>query len=55
MRQRDRSLVCEEIAEQETDLAVFLQMRHLFTGNASADPQPVSQVVKVSGNITVSF
>ena len=51
----NRSFAYEKIREPENDLVDLLPMRHLSISNASTDPQPASQVVKVSGNITVSF
>lgn len=51
----NRSLAFEEIQETQELLEDLLPMRHLSISNASTDAQPVYQVVKVSGNITVSF
>jgi hypothetical protein len=51
----NRSLAFEEIKEPEDNIFDLLSMRHLYISNASTDAQPASQVVKVSGNITVSF
>jgi hypothetical protein len=51
----NRSLAFEEIREPENHLVDLLPLRHLSISNASADVQLASQVVKVSGNITVSF
>lgn len=51
----NRSLAYEEVRESENDLVDLLLMQHLSISNASTDVQPASQVVIVSGNITVSF
>jgi len=51
----DRSLAFEEIGEPEVPLVDLLPVRHLSISNVSTDTQLVHQVVKVSGNITVSF
>jgi len=50
-----RSLALEEIKESDRDLDDLLLVRHLSISNVSTEPQPACQVVKVSGNITVSF
>lgn len=50
------SLAFEEIREPEDQLVDLLPMPYLsIISNVSTDTQPASQVVKVSGNITVSF
>jgi hypothetical protein len=49
----NRSLALEETKESE-NLAV-LPVRHLSISNASTDTQPTFEVVKISGNITISF
>jgi hypothetical protein len=49
------SLAFEEIRDPEDAFVDLLPMRYLSISNASTDVQPVNQVVKVSGNITVSF
>lgn len=51
----NRSLALEEIKEPENDFVDLLPVRHLSISNASTDAQPVCQVVRVSGNITISF
>ena len=51
----NRSFAYEEIKEPENQLVDLLPLRHLSISNASTDVQSASQVVKVSGNITVSF
>lgn len=51
----NRSLALEEINESKSDHDDLLLLRHLFIGNTSTETQPVFQVVKVSGSITVSF
>lgn len=52
----NRSLAFEEIREPAEDYLVdLLPMQHLSISNASTDLKPATQVVKVSGNITVSF
>lgn len=45
----------EEIREPVEELVDLLPLRYLSLSNASADFQPVNQVVKISGNITISF
>jgi hypothetical protein len=49
------SLAFEEINDPEEDFIDLIPMRHLSVSNASTDAQSHYQVVKVSGNITVSF
>jgi len=50
------ALACEEVEEIEHHhLVDLLSMQHLYISNASTEPQTTYQVVKVSGNITVSF
>jgi len=49
------SLACEEIRDTEEHLLSLLPLRYLSISDVSAEAQPVLQVVKVSGNITVSF
>lgn len=49
------ALAFEEIRDPEDNIVDLLPMRHLSISNASTDVQPANQVVKVSGNITVSF
>ena len=51
----NRSLAFEEIRESEEHIVDLLPMQHLSISNASTDFRPATQVVKVSGNITVSF
>jgi hypothetical protein len=51
----NRSLVLEEIKESVIDLDDLFSLRHLSISNHSTDAQTAHQVVKVSGNITVSF
>lgn len=51
----NRSLAVEEIERSDCDLEDLILVRHLSIRNASTEAQPVCQVVKVSGNITVSF
>lgn len=55
MSKGNRALAYEEISEPEQHLVDLLPMRHLSISNASTDLQPAKKVVKVSGNITVSF
>ncbi len=49
------TLAFEEIKEPEDKVLDLLSMRHLSISNNSTDAQPTHQVVKVRGNITVSF
>jgi len=49
------SLALEEIQVSNNDLEDLHLVRHLSIRNASTESQPVYQVVKVSGTITVSF
>jgi hypothetical protein len=51
----NRSLALEEIKESTIQIDDLLPVRHLSISNASTDLQPACRVVKVSGNITVSF
>lgn len=51
----NRSLALEENEGSVQDLEALLHLRHLSIRNASTEAQPVCQVVKVSGTITVSF
>jgi hypothetical protein len=48
------ALAYQEIRD-EHDLYDLSLMRHLSLSNVTADIQPIVSVVKVSGNITVSF
>jgi hypothetical protein len=50
-----RSLALEDVKETEMELEVYDPVRHLSISNVDADIQPLNQVVKVSGSITVSF
>jgi hypothetical protein len=50
-----RSLAFEEIKESEVKLEELLPVRHLSISSVSTSTQPVNQVVKVSGTITISF
>lgn len=50
------SLAFEEIREPGANhLVDLLPMQHLSISNAPTDLKPATQVIKVSGNITVSF
>jgi hypothetical protein len=49
------SLVLEEIKDLENHLIDVFPERYLSISNSSVDAQPVCQVVKISGSITVSF
>ena len=57
------SLVFEELKEQEDPHHFYVERlpshlvkpRHLSISNAVIDIQPVRQVIKVNGTITVSF
>ncbi len=51
----NRSLALEETKQVENQFVDLIPVRHLSISNASTDTQPICQVVKVSGNITVSF
>lgn len=51
----NRSLAVEEMDEPVEKLVDLLPLRYLSLSNPSPDFQPVNQVVKVSGSITVSF
>jgi hypothetical protein len=51
----NRSLAFEEIKESEVKLEELLPVRHLSISSVSTTAQPVHQVVKVSGSITISF
>lgn len=51
----NRSLVLEEIKESEDHLLDLLPVRYLSISNDSTDTLPACQVVKISGNITISF
>ena len=51
----NRSLTLEEIKETEAYLIDLLPPSELFNSNTSIVPQLVNQIVKVSGNVTVSF
>lgn len=55
MSKCNRSLAVEEINQPVEECVDLLPLRYLSLSNASTDIQPVNQVVKVSGNITISF
>lgn len=50
-----RALILEEIGKSEDHFVDLFPLRHLSLSNASTDRQPVIQVVKVSGTVTISF
>ena len=49
------SLALEEFQVSNTELKDLDLVRHLSIRNVSTESQPVYQVVKVKGTITVSF
>lgn len=51
----NRSLALEDVQETEVKLEELLPVRHLTLSDVSTETQPVKQVVKVCGSITVSF
>ncbi|WP_158383154.1 hypothetical protein [Candidatus Protochlamydia sp. R18] len=58
MSNYNSSLALEDVHEYarvDSELNLLVPTRHLSIGTNSADTQPLYQVVKVSGTITVSF
>lgn len=58
MSNSNSSLAFEDIDEQEyreTELGLVVKAGHLFRRDQEAIVQPFTRMVKVSGNITVSF
>ncbi len=55
MSKLKRSLALQDVKEPEMELEVYDPVRLLSISNVIADSQPVNQVIKISGSITVSF
>ena len=55
MSKLSRSLVLEELHEQNFVLEELLPGRHLSISSVEVEEQQIKEVVKISGSITVSF
>lgn len=57
MSNYNSSLAFEELGEQneEVELKLVVKSRHLSYGSDLPEMQPLSKVVRVTGNITISF